>query len=89
MDTTFGGILILGIFLLAMESVHSVPRHCITYCSGIPMPDFLVCGTDGKTYSKCVFDCAQEYNPELRLKHHGECESNDSLPQHPKYLLDV
>lgn len=53
------------------------------------MPDLLVCGTDGKTYSKCVFDSAQSYNPELKLEHHGQCERNDSLPQQARYLLDV
>ncbi|XP_050498014.1 serine protease inhibitor dipetalogastin-like [Diabrotica virgifera virgifera] len=33
-----------------------------------------VCGTDGKTYdNKCGLECEQKDNPDLKIKHEGEC----------------
>ena len=53
-------------------------EKCSAWCTKIYLP---ICGSDGETYAnKCEFKYANcQHNPNLKIKHNGECKSNGKI----------
>lgn len=61
-----------------MQSTYSAPPPHACVCTREFLP---ICGSDDTTYhNNCLFQCEQNQNKNLELKHFGRCGETDDVP---------